>query len=40
VLCIKKRSGIAWQRAARLEDCVDGESVDGEAKTVVSTKRS
>ena len=38
--CMKKRSGMAAQRAARLEDCVDGESVDGEGKSVVRKKRS
>ena len=28
------------QRAERPEDCVDGESMDGEGKTVVRKKRS
>jgi len=28
------------QRAERPEDCVDGESVDGEGKSVVRKKRS
>jgi len=38
--CRKKRSGIAAQRAERPENCVDGESVDGEGKSVVRRKRS
>jgi len=37
---MKKRSGIAPQWAERPEDCVDGESVDGEDKSVVRKKRS
>ena len=37
---MKKRSGIAGQRAERPEDCVDGESVDGEGRSVVRKKRS
>ena len=37
---MKKRSGIAVQRAERPEDCVDGERVDGEGKSVVRKKRS
>jgi len=37
---MKKRSGIAVQRAERPEDCVDGESMDGEGKSVVRKKRS
>jgi len=38
--CMKKRSAIAAQRAERPEDCVDGESVDGEGRSVVRKKRS
>ena len=38
--CMKKRSGIAAPRAERPEDCVDGESVDGEGSTVVRKKWS
>jgi len=38
--CRKKRSGIAVQRAEQPEDCVDGESVAGEGKSVLSKKRS
>jgi len=37
---MKRRSGIAAQRAERPEDCVDGESVDGEGRGVVRKKRS
>jgi len=37
---MKKRSGIAAQRAERPEDCVDGESVDGEGRSVVTKRRS
>ena len=37
---MKTRSGIAAQRAERPEDCVDGESVDGEGRRVVRKKRS
>jgi len=37
---MKKRGGIAPQKAERPEDCVDGESLDGEGKSVVSKKRS
>jgi len=37
---MKKRSGIAAQRAEQPEDCVDGESVDEEGKSVVRKKRS
>jgi len=37
---MKKRSGIAGQRAERPEDCVDRESVDVEGKSVVRKKRS
>jgi len=37
---MKKRSGIAARRAKRPEDCVDGESLDGEGKSVVRKKRS
>jgi len=37
---MKKRSGIAAQRAERPEDSVDGESVDGEGRSVVRKKRS
>ena len=37
---MKKRSRIAAQRAERPEDCVDGESVDGEGKSLVREKRS
>jgi len=37
---MKKRSGIAAQRAGRPEDCVDGERVDGEGRSVVRKKRS
>jgi len=36
---MKKRGGIAAQRAERPEDCFDGESVDGEGKSVVRKKR-
>jgi len=32
---MKKRSGIAAQRAERPEDCVDREGVDGEGKSSV-----
>jgi len=32
---MKKRSGIAAQRAEQPEDCVDSQSVDGEGKNVV-----
>jgi len=37
---MKKRSGIAAQRAERPEDCVDGESLDAEGRSVVRKKRS
>jgi len=37
---MKKRSRIAAQRAERPEDCVDGESVNGEGMSVVRKKRS
>jgi len=37
---MKKRSGIAAQRAERPEDCVDGESVDGKGRSLVRRKRS
>jgi len=37
---MKQRSRIAAQRAERPEDCIDGESVDGEGKSVVRKKRS
>jgi len=37
---MKKRSGIAAQRAERPEDCGDGESVDAEGRSVVRKKRS
>jgi len=37
---MKKRTEIAAQRAERLKDCGDGESVDGEGKSVVRKKRS
>jgi len=37
---MKKRSGIAAQRAERPEDCVDSESMDGEGRSVVRKKRS
>jgi len=37
---MKKRSWIAAQRAERHEDCVDGESVDGEGRSVVRKNRS
>jgi len=37
---MKKRSGIAAKRAEQPEHWVDGESVDGECKSVVSKKRS
>jgi len=37
---MKKRSGIAAERAERPEDCVDGKSVDGEGRSVVRKKRS
>jgi len=37
---MRKRSGIGAQRAERPEDCVDGESVDGEGRSVVRKKRS
>jgi len=37
---MKKRSGIAAERAERPEDCLDGESVDGEGKSVVRKKRN
>jgi len=37
---MKKRSRIAAQRAESPEDCVDGESLDGEGKSVVRKKRS
>jgi len=37
---MKRRSGIAAQRAERAEDCVEGESVDGEGKSVVRKKTS
>jgi len=36
---MKKRSGIAAQRADQPDDCVDGESVDGEGRSVVRKKR-
>jgi len=38
--CMKKRSRIAGQRAEQPENCVDGESVNGEGKSVVRKKRS
>jgi len=37
---MKKRSGIARPRAERLEDGVEGGSVDGEGKSVVRKKTS
>ena len=37
---MKKRSGIAAQRAERPEDCGDDESMDGEDKSVVRKRRS
>jgi len=37
---MKRRSWIAAQRAERAEDCVEGDSVDGEGKRVVRKKRS
>jgi len=37
---MKKRGGIAAQRAERPEDCVDGERVDRQGKSVVRKKRS
>jgi len=39
-LCMKKRRGIAAQRAEGPEDCVDGESVNGESNSVVRKQRS
>jgi len=37
---MKKRSRIAAKRAERPEDCVEGESVDREGKSMVRKKRS
>jgi len=37
---MKRRSGIPGQRAERPEDCVDGESLDAEGKSVVRKRRS
>jgi len=37
---MKKRTVIAAQRAEPPEDCVDGETVDGEGRSVVRKKRS
>jgi len=37
---MKKRSGIAVQRAERPEHSVDGERVDGEGNSVARKKRS
>jgi len=37
---MKKRSGIAVQRAEQPEDCVDGARVDGEGKSMLRKKRS
>jgi len=40
LLLYEKEKRIAAQRVDRPENCVDGESVDGEGKSVVRKKRS
>jgi len=38
--CMNKRRGIAAQRAKPPDDCVDGESLDGDGKSLVRKKQS